>query len=141
MFGLGKKKVEEDPQKALDNARGTLNNGLTGGLTKAFMGRDFVDKMNNTMDMGQAAMDGVKTQQWLAQTGMDATADVLAIADTGKLVNYNPIVMLSLNVQPAMGPAFQTAGETMVSKIAIPRVGDKVKIKYNPVTPTQFVVV
>ena len=140
MFNFGRK-IEKDPQKALDNARGTLNNGLMGGLTKAFMGKDFVNDMNSAMDQGQAAMDGVAQGQWLAQAGLDATADVLAIADTGKLVNFNPVVMLSLNVQPAMGAGFQTAGETMVSKIAIPRIGDKIKIKYNPAAPTQFVVV
>jgi hypothetical protein len=38
-------------------------------------------------------------------------------------------------------PAFETAGETMVSKIAIPRKGETVKIKYNMADPSQFVVV
>ena len=53
----------------------------------------------------------------------------------------NPVVVLNLKVQPAIGgPVFDTAGQTMVSKIAIPRVGDKIKIKYNPADPTQFVV-
>jgi hypothetical protein len=140
MFNFGKKQ-EDDPQKALDNAKNSLNKGLSGGLTKAFMGKDFVDKMNTTMDAGQAALDGVKQQQWLAQSGLDATADVVAIADTGTLINMNPVVMLSLKVQPAIGgAAFDTTGQSMVSKIAIPRVGDKIKIKYNPADPTQFVV-
>ncbi len=141
MFNLGKKKDDDDPQKALDNARNSLNKGLSGGLTKAFMGKDFVDKMNNAMDQGQAAIDGVNQQAWLAQNGADASADVLSIQDTGAMVNMNPVVVLSLNVQPAAGPAFQTAGQVMVSKIAIPRVGDKIKIKYNPANPTQFAVV
>jgi hypothetical protein len=140
MFNLGKKQ-EKDPQKALDNARKTMNSGLTGGLTKAFMGKDFVNDMNATMDQGQAAMDGLKQQQWLAQSGLDATADVLSITDTGALVNMNPVVVLTLKVQPSIGgAAFETAGQSMVSKIAIPRVGDKVKIKFNPANPAQFVV-
>ena len=140
MFTLGKKQ-EKDPQKALDNARKTMNSGLTGGLTKVFMGKDFVNDMNATMDQGQAAMDGLKQQQWLAQSGLDATADVLSIADTGTLVNMNPVVVMSLKVQPSIGGlAFDSAGQTMVSKIAIPRAGDKIKIKYNPANPTQFVV-
>ena len=141
MFNLGKKQ-EKDPQKALDNAKKTLNTGITGGLTKAFMGKDFVNDMNATMDQGQAAMDGVKQQQWLAQSGLDATAEVLSITDTGTLINMNPVVMLTVKVQPSIGgAAFETTGKTMVSKIAIPRVGDKVKVKYNPADPTQFVVV
>jgi hypothetical protein len=140
MFNFGKK-VEKDPQKALDNAKKTMNSGITGGLTKAFMGKNFVNDMNATMDRGQAALDGLKQQQWLAQSGLDATAEVMSIADTGSLINMNPVVVLTLKVQPSIGGAmFDTAGQTMVSKIAIPRVGDKVKIKYNPADPSQFVV-
>lgn len=138
MFG---RKIEKDPQKALDNAKKTMNSGLTGGLTKAFMGKDFVDNMNNTMNKGQAALDMQKSGQWIAQAGMDATAEVLSIQDTGSLINMNPVVILKLKVQPAMGVGFETTAQTMVSKIAIPRVGDTIKIKYNPADPTQVSVV
>jgi hypothetical protein len=142
MFNFGKKNEDEDPQEALNNAKKTMNSGLTGGLTKAFMGKGFVDKMNNAMDKGQAAIDMQKNGQWLAQSGIDGSAEVLSIEDTGKLINYNPVVKLTLKVTPAMGmPAFQTVGETMVSKIAIPRKGDTVKVKYNVADPSQFVVI
>ncbi|HVN14837.1 MAG TPA: hypothetical protein VMT73_03775 [Anaerolineales bacterium] len=140
MFNFGKK-PSEDPQEALDNAKKTLNKGITGGLTKAFMGKDFVDKMNNAMDQGQAAIDMQKSGAWLAQAGMDATAEVTSIQDTGKLINFNPVVKLGLKVQPMAGPAFETVVETMVSKIAVPRVGDTIKIKYNPMDPSQIAVV
>jgi hypothetical protein len=138
MFG---RKIEKDPQKALDNAKKTMNSGLTGGLTKAFMGKDFVNDMNNAMDKGQAALDMQKSGAWIAQSGMDATAEVLSIQDTGSLINMNPVVILQLKVQPAMGAEFTTTAQTMVSKIAIPRVGDKIKIKYNPANPSQLAVV
>jgi len=138
MFG---RKIEKDPQKALDNAKKTMNSGLTGGLTRAFMGKDFVDDMNNAMNKGQAALDMQKSGQWIAQAGMDATAEVLSIQDTGSLINMNPVVILKLKVQPAMGVGFETTTQTMVSKIAIPRVGDTIKIKYNPADPTQVAVV
>ncbi len=139
MFNFGKK-PEKDPQKALDNARKTLNNGLTGGLTKAFMGKDFVDNMNNAMAKGQSALDMQKSGAWIAQAGMDATAEVLSIQDTGTMINNNPVVVLGLKVQPAAGAEFNTTAQAMVSKIAIPRVGDKIKIKYNPADPTQIAV-
>ena len=138
MFG---RKIEKDPQKALDNAKKTMNSGLTGGLTKAFMGKDFVNDMNNAMDKGQAALDMQKSGAWIAQSGMDATAEVLSIQDTGSLINMNPVVVLQLKVQPTVGAEFTTTAQTMVSKIAIPRVGDKIKIKYNPANPTQIAVV
>ena len=139
MFNLGKK-PEKDPQKALDNAKKTLNSGITGGLTKAFMGKDFVNDMNATMDQGQAAIDGINQQQWLAQNGLDASADVLMVQDTGATVNMNPVVLIQMKVTPAAGAAFDVTTQTMVSRIAVPRVGDKIKIKYNPANPQQVAV-
>ena len=140
MFNFGKSDDDNDPQKALDKGRKVVNDGLMGGLTKAFMGQGFVDKMNSAMDQAQGAINGVNQGQWAAQNGIDAVAEVVAIQDTGTMVNMNPVVMLTLKVQPSAGPAFDTMGQAMVSKIAIPRVGDKIKIKYNPVNPTQFAV-
>jgi len=140
MFSFGKK-PEKDPQKALDNARNTLNNGLVGGLAKAFMGKDYVDQMNNGMDQAQMAMDGVNQMNWLAQNGQAASAEVLSVMDTGATINMNPVVTLGLKVTPTAGPAFEISGNTMVSRIAVPRKGDTIGIKYNPADPSQFVIV
>jgi hypothetical protein len=139
MFNFGKK-VEKDPQKALDNAKKTMNSGITGGLTKAFMGKDFVNDMNSAMNQGQAALDGLQQQQWLAQNGLDATADVVMVQDTGATVNMNPVVLLQMKVTPAAGAPFDVTTQTMVSRIAVPRAGDKIKIKYNPANPQQVAV-
>ena len=139
MFNFGKK-IEKDPQKALDNAKKTMNSGITGGLTKAFMGKDFVNEMNGAMDQGQAALDGLQQQQWLAQNGLDATADVVMVTDTGATVNMNPVVLLQMKVTPAAGAPFDVTTQTMVSRIAVPRAGDKIKIKYNPANPQQVAV-
>ncbi len=137
-----KKNMDKTPDEALNDGRKAINSGISGGLTKAFMGKEFVDKMNNVMDQGQAAIDMQKSGNMLAMTGMAATADVVAIEDTGALINMNPVVKLTLKVTPAMGmPAFDTTGQTTVSKIAIPRKGDKINIKYNPMNPSEFVVI
>jgi hypothetical protein len=57
------------------------------------------------------------------------------------MINMDPVVKLSLKVTPAMGmPAFDTVGEVTVSKVAIPRKGDSIKIKYNIANPSQFAV-
>ncbi len=138
MFNFNKKQ-EEDPQKALDNARNVVNKGLMGGLTRTFMGQGFVDKMNNAMDQGQAAIDGVNQMNWVAQYGLDATADVLSVTDTGATINMDPVVEMKLNVTSVMG-TFETTTRTMVSRIAVPRMGDKINIKYNPADPTQIFV-
>ena len=104
------------------------------------MGKDFVNDMNANIDMGQAAMDGVKQQQWLAQNGADASADVVLVQDTGTTVNMNPVVLLQMKVTPAAGIPFDVTTQTMVSRIAVPRAGDKVKIKYNPANPQQVAI-
>ncbi len=140
MFGMGKKK-DDDPKKALEKASNAVNKGLMGGLTKAFMGQDFVDKANAAINMGNQAVEGMEVAQNLMQNGADATAEVLSITDTGATVNMNPVVVLVLKVTPSAGAEFQTAAQVMVPRIAVPRVGDKVKIKYNPSIPSQIVIV
>lgn len=131
---------QEDPQKALDNARNVVNKGLMGGLTKAFMGQGFVDKMNAAMDQGQSAMDGVNQMNWVAQYGHTASAEVLSVMDTGATINMNPVVEVKLMVMPTTGGPFETTARTMVSRIAVPRKGDRISIKYNPADTTQIFV-
>ena len=136
MFGFGKKNTD-DPKKSLEQADKTLNSGLTGFFTKAFVGQENLNKINSSLDMAKKYTDSSS----LSQTGMPATAEVLSIADTGALINYNPVVRMKLNIQPQFGPAFQADVETAVSKIAIPRVGDKINIKYNPAYTSEILVV
>jgi len=45
-----------------------------------------------------------------------------------------------LKVTPVAGPGFDVAAQTAVSRIAVPRAGDKIKIKYNPANPQQIAV-
>jgi hypothetical protein len=135
MFGFNKK-VEKDPKKALDQADKTLNTGVTGFLTKTFMGKEFTDQMNAGLDKAKQYSD----YNNVSQTGLAGTAEVLSIADTGAMVNFNPVVKMKLRVQPAFGPSFETTAEAAVSKIAVPRVGDKINIKYNPVNNSEIVV-
>ncbi len=98
--------------------------------------------MNSAMDQGQAALDMQKNGNMLAMTGVEGAAEVVAIVDTGTLINMDPVVKLTLKVTPAVpGLApFETVGQSVVSKIAIPRKGDTIKIKYNVANPSEFVV-
>ena len=140
MFNFGKS-AKKDPKEALDDTSKVLNKGLMGGLTKAFMGKDFVDQANAGINMANQVLDGAALGEELAKNGADGEAEVLGIQDTGATANMNPIVVLTIKVKPAKGDEFQTAGQLMVSRLSVPRVGDKVKIKYNPKNLTQFIVV
>jgi len=140
MFGFGKKKTD-DPKEALNDADKALNKGLSGFMAKTFMGKDFMDKANAGLDMAKQYTDYDGRKAQLMQTGMGGTAEVLTIADTGALVNYNPVVIMKLKVQPQFGPEFETEVQTAVSKIAIPRAGDKINVKYNPANNSELIIV
>ena len=138
MFNFNKS--QDDPQKALENARKVVNKSLLGGLTKTFMSQGFVDKMNAAMDQGQAAIDHVNQMNWVAQNGLEANTDVLSVTDTGATISMNSVVELKLHVIPAAGAAFEATARTTVSRIAVPRKGDRISIKYNPADVSQIFV-
>ena len=139
MFDFGKKQ-DNDPKKALEKADNVLNKGMMGALTKGFMGKDFVDKMNNALDQGNAAINMTEQSQWAGQNGLEASALVIGVQDTGASINNNPVVMIQLKVTPMAGPAFDLNAKTMVSRIAVPRAGDQIRIKYNPADPAQIAI-
>jgi hypothetical protein len=141
MFGKKNKEMMEDPQKALDHADKTINKGFTGFATKAFLGKDFVNQMNQSIAAGQNALDMQKAYQNVDPNALPATAVVVSIQDTGKLINYNPVVILQLNVQPQFEAPFETTVETIVSKIAVPRAGDTISIRYSPTDKTKINIV
>jgi hypothetical protein len=141
LFGKKKDDDQQDPKKALQKADNMLNKGFMGGLTKAFMGQDFVDKMNTGIAQGNQAINSMDKSKEIAQTGADATAEVMSVQDTGSTVNENPMLILTLKITPAAGGAeIQTAAQVLVPRIAIPRAGDKIKIKYNPANPSEIAI-
>ena len=139
MFGFGKK-PSDDPKEAINNADNALNKGVSGFMAKTFMGKDFVDKANASLDMAKKYTDYDGKNAMLMQTGLPGTAEVLTIADTGALVNFNPVVQMKLKVQPQFGPEFTVDVQTAVSKIAVPRVGDKLNVKYNAANQTDLII-
>jgi hypothetical protein len=105
------------------------------------IGQSGSGKSDIAMGGTQASQGGFHSQHWLVQNGLDASAVVLAITDTGTQFNLDSVVLLTLKVQPARIAAdFKTTGKTTVSRLAVPRTGDTIKIKYNPANPTQFIV-
>ena len=140
MFGFGKKNTN-DPKEAIDNADKALNKGVSGFMAKTFMGKDFVDKANASLDMAKQYTDYDGKHAMLMQTGLPGTAEVLTIADTGAMVNYNPVVQMKLKVQPQFGTEFTVDVQTAVSKIAVPRVGDKINVKYNAANQTDLIII
>ena len=73
--------------------------------------------------------------------GIEAEATILAISDTGVTMNKNPYVKLRLRVEPIGMAAYETEVKAMVSRVAIPRPGDGVRVKFDPNKPEDVIVV
>jgi hypothetical protein len=63
----------------------------------------------------------------LLSQGIPAVGTVLAIADTGVMINNNPRVRLRFRIEPQHGvmPPYEAEKTATVSRVAIPRVGDR----------------
>jgi hypothetical protein len=73
--------------------------------------------------------------------GIEADATILAVSDTGVTVNKNPYVKLRLRVEPMGMAAYETEVKAMVSRVSIPRLGDGVRVKFDPNKPEEVIVV
>ncbi|HEX4108489.1 MAG TPA: DUF3592 domain-containing protein [Solirubrobacteraceae bacterium] len=69
----------------------------------------------------------------LQQSGVNASAQVLSVQDTGSSVNGNPRVVITARVTPDDGgEPFDVSNKQLVSRVAIPRAGDTVTVRYVP---------
>jgi len=127
-----------DAQKVLNNTEKTLNRGIIRWITKLFIPKQRHSQTNNMFNTASKYSNGANN---IAETGLSAKATVISVQDTGMLVNYYPVVKFALKVRPMYGAGFDTKGECVVSKIAVPKVGDEINIKYNPSNQSEFTVV
>lgn len=81
---------------------------------------------------------GKKRKQRLEQAGVDAPAVVVALRDTGMTINDNPRVVMTLEVSRPDGGTFQVEHKTTVSRVQIPRPGDRFGVRYVPEDPDNF---
>lgn len=131
MGWFSKKNKQED---AIAKADRVMNKGLTGLMMKGFVPKQHREAINQSLDSAKHAQ--------LAATGslpLTATATVLTITDTGKLINFDPIVVLVLDVTETSGRQYQRTLETLVSKMQIPRVGDRIGLGQNPANPSELI--
>lgn len=80
-----------------------------------------------------ALFGGRKRKQRLEEAGVNAPAQVVSVNDTGMTINNNPRIALRLEVVPTDGsPPFQVNKKVTVSRVAIPRPGDALAVRYDP---------
>jgi hypothetical protein len=131
MGWFGKKK---SPQDALEKADQMMNKGLTGMMMKGFVPKEHRNAINQSLEQAKQAQ--------MAATGalaLTATAKVRTVRDTGKLINFDPVVILELDVTENDGSQYTKTLETLVSKLQIPRAGDIIGLAQHPANSSELV--
>ncbi|WP_339265493.1 hypothetical protein MKY48_19070 [Paenibacillus sp. FSL W8-0187] len=131
MGWFGKKKSPED---ALEKADKMMNKGLTGMMMKGFVPKEHRNAINQSLEQAKQAQ--------MAATGalaLTATAKVRTVRDTGKLINFDPVVILELDVTENDGSQYTKTLETLVSKLQIPRAGDIIGLAQHPANSSELV--
>jgi hypothetical protein len=75
----------------------------------------------------------LQEHSYLVQTGIRTKATVLDINDDGKMVNFNPIVCLTLRLDD--GSNREIAPEAIVSLLQLPQIQQQINIAYLPEMP------
>jgi hypothetical protein len=78
-----------------------------------------------------------KKAEDLFQTGAKGAGTVIQVQDTGTTINDNPRVKMTFRVEPLDGgPAFDAEKKTTVSRVEIPRQGDRYPVWYDLEDPS-----
>ena len=74
-----------------------------------------------------------KVAEQLMATGSRGAGTVVQVQDTGMTVNDNPRIKMTFRVEPLDGsPAFDAMKTRTVSRVQIPRQGDRYPVWYDP---------
>ena len=75
----------------------------------------------------------------LVATGSRAVGVVLGVQDTGMTMNDNPRIRMSFRIEPLDGsPPFEAEKTKVVSRVQIPRQGDRYPVWYDPADPENW---
>jgi hypothetical protein len=129
LFGKRKSR-EEKAQETVDKI--ASGKGLLGRTTRAFLGAEGFAAVQQSVGAYNSAAN---VQQLVAAGVPTVPAIVVSIADTGQMVNYDPVV--NMVVQPVGSPQ-PIQLQTLVSKLQVPRAGERVLLVANPQVPGAY---
>ncbi|MDQ1034475.1 hypothetical protein QFZ75_000891 [Streptomyces sp. V3I8] len=127
IFGKRERREEKAAKIAEQVAGGK---GFYGRMTRATLGAEDYAQLQRSIG---AYNSGATVQRLLAMGVPTIPAAVVSISDTGKLVNFDPVVDLVLRLTG--GTADPITLRTIVSKLRIPRAGDQVLLIADPANP------
>lgn len=124
LFGRSHDK-EEAMRQAEDIAAGR---GFVGKIGRAFIGAENAERMQDGLAAARASQAGASA---VAAGIPTMIATVSSVVDTGQLINFDPVVVITATLADGRGIQVQT----LVSKLQIPRPGDAVLLVDNPAQP------
>jgi hypothetical protein len=128
LFGNRRDRAERGLEIANKVASGK---GFYGRMTKAFVGQEDFARIQGAVG---AVNTGIDVQAMVAMGAPTVPATVVSLADTGQLVNFDPIVDLVVQ----LADESRIALRTIVSKVGIPRAGDEVRLIADPRQPGAY---
>jgi hypothetical protein len=131
LFGNRKDRAERGLEIANKVASGK---GFYGRVTKAFVGQEDFARIQDAVG---AVNIGIDVQAMVSMGMPTVSATVITLADTGQLVNYDPIVDLVVQFDDESRVELRT----IVSKVAVPRPGDEVRLIADPRRPGTYLYV
>jgi len=106
--------------------------GFYGRMTKAFIGDTDFARIQKSL---QSMQSGTIAAQLRASGAPTTRAVVTNLADTGQLINFDPVVDFALRI---VDTGQELPMRTVVSKLQIPRIGDNVLLVADPQNPGGF---
>jgi len=132
----------KDAEVSLKKADKMINKGFFGWLNRIFIGKKNTNDLNKTITDSNETLSLMKKRKELMNTGKDASAIVLSIAETGKILEYlGPVIKIRLNVMSDIAGPFEIETEQISSQFVVPKIGDRVNIKYNPKNIKELIII
>lgn len=82
-------------------------------------------------------------QAKVLEKGVEATASIVELVDTGNRINYNPEVRIILDVKPDQGKPFRSETRMVLSSVDAVKYqpGKSVQVRYDPANPSVAAIV
>jgi hypothetical protein len=99
-----------------------------------------ISQASSAVDDAMALQADIQQQQALLQSGTPGSATIKNFTDTGTLVNFNPQVILDLEVTCGGNPPYAAQLTTAVPQVYLARLqpGGSIGVKVDPADPSSI---
>ncbi len=104
------------------------------GISGIVFAKVFAPMMRNANNLMTSLADSAQMRSRLLATGAPGVGRVLGVRDTGTRINYQPQVVIDLEVRSSQGQVFNAQCTTVLSPVVIPQVqpGRTVPVRFDP---------